>query len=301
MPVSVKGFYEDRTSSIQYVVADPSTSVCAIIDPVLDFDEKSGAIAMRSADQLLGHIMSSGFKVAWILDTHPHADHMSAAAYLKEKTGARTGIGRRFTEVQAMWKEIYQLPASFATDGSQWDRLFGDGETFELGGSTITTMFSPGHTLASLTYLVEGHAFVHDTLFMPDVGTARADFPGGSARDLWHSIQRILGLPAETRLFTGHDYTPKGRDPAWESTVAKQKSGNIHLKKAISEAEFVRMREERDKDLALPKQMLHALQVNIDGGRLPKPDSAGQQFLKDSAQRVSRRSLAIREVTREDV
>lgn len=280
MSVSVKGFYEQRTFSVQYVVADPATSACAIIDPVLDFDEKSGSIATRSADALVAHIANSGLSLAWILDTHPHADHMSAAAYLKEKTGAPIAIGRRITEVQRMWKEIYHLPVSFPTDGRQWDRLFFDGETFILGSVSIKVMASPGHTLASITYLVEDNAFIHDTLFMPDGGTARADFPGGSARDLWHSIQSILDLPDETKLFTGHDYTPKGREPAWESTVARQKAENVHLREASSEAEFVRMREGRDKELPMPKQILHALQVNIDGGRLPSLDSAGKQFLR---------------------
>lgn len=280
MPVSVKGFFESRTSSVQYVVADPATSACAIIDPVLDFDEKSGATATRSADALLEHVQSSGLKLAWILDTHPHADHMSAAGYLKEKTGAPTAIGGEVTEVQRLWRDIYQMPASFPVDGRQWDRLFSDGETFELGSVAVTVMASPGHTLASVTYLVEGNAFIHDTLFMPDVGTARADFPGGSARELWQSIQEILALPDDTRLYTGHDYPPKSREPAWESTVAQQKAANVHLTEVTSEAEFVRMRERRDRELPMPKQILHALQVNIDGGRLPKPDGAGKQFLK---------------------
>lgn len=280
MPLLVKGFYEERTSSVQYVVSDKATSACAVIDPVLDFEEKSGSIATHSADALLAHIAHSGLSLAWILDTHPHADHMSAAAYLKEKTGVPTAIGRRITEVQTMWKDIYQLPASFPTDGRQWDRLFADGDTFQLGSVTVTVIASPGHTLASITYLMEGNAFIHDTLFMPDVGTARADFPGGSAIDLWRSIQRILDLSDETRLFTGHDYAPKGREPAWESTVAKQRAENTHLREASNEAEFVRMREKRDKQLPIPNQMLHALQVNINGGNLPKADGAGRQFLK---------------------
>jgi glyoxylase-like metal-dependent hydrolase (beta-lactamase superfamily II) len=280
MPLRVKGFYEERTSSIQYVVSDMATAACAVIDPVLDFEEKSGTIATHSADALLAHIAHSGLTLAWILDTHPHADHMSAAAYLKEKTGAPTAIGRATTEVQAMWKDIYQLPAFFPTDGSQWDRLFADGETFQLGSVSVRVIASPGRTLASVTYLIEGNAFIHDTLFMPDVGTARADFPGGSARDLWRSIQRILELPDETRLFTGHDYPPNGREPAWESTVARQKCENVHLREARNEDAFVRLREKRDKQLPMPKQILHALQVNINGGKLPKADSAGKQFLK---------------------
>jgi glyoxylase-like metal-dependent hydrolase (beta-lactamase superfamily II) len=280
MPLLVTGFYEKRTSSIQYVVSDTATSACAVIDPVLDFEETSGSIATHSADALLAHVAHSGLSLSWILDTHPHADHMSAAAYLKEKTGVPTAIGRGITDVQMMWKDIYELPASFPTDGSQWDRLFADGETFQLGSVTVEVIASPGHTLASVTYLMEGNAFIHDTLFMPDVGTARADFPGGSARDLWRSIQRILDLSDETCLFTGHDYAPKGRVPAWESTVANQKVENVHLREASNEAEFVRMREKRDKKLPLPKQMLHALQVNINAGNLPLADGAGKQFLK---------------------
>jgi glyoxylase-like metal-dependent hydrolase (beta-lactamase superfamily II) len=280
MPILVKGFYEERTSSVQYVVRDMATSTCAVIDPVLDFEEKSGSVTTYSADALLAYIAHSRLGLAWILDTHPHADHMSAAAYLKEKTGVPTAIGRATTEVQEMWKNIYQLPTSFPTDGRQWDRLFADGETFQLGSATVKVIASPGHTLASVTYLMEDTAFIHDTLFMPDVGTARADFPGGSARDLWRSIQRILDLPDETRLFTGHDYPPKGRAPAWESSVARQKAENVHLREAPNETEFVRMREKRDKQLPLPKQMLHALQVNINGGNLPLADREGKQFLK---------------------
>jgi glyoxylase-like metal-dependent hydrolase (beta-lactamase superfamily II) len=220
------------------------------------------------------------YKLAWILDTHPHADHLSAAAYLSEATGASTAIGQRITEVQALWKDIYGLPSSFPTDGSQWDRLLCDGDVFQVGELSIKVMLSPGHTLASITYVTDDAAFIHDTLFMPDVGTARADFPGGNAKALWHSIQSILDLPGDTRLFTGHDYTPKERKPAWESTVAAQKAENIHLRKCATEEAFVQMREERDRQLPLPDQMLHALQVNINGGRLPVPDVTGKRFLR---------------------
>ena len=275
----VQGFYERITSSVQYVVADPETKHCAIIDPVLDFEEKSGSIATRSVDTILTHIEARGYKLEWILDTHPHADHLSAAAYLKDKTGVPMAIGARVVEVQKLWKDIYNLP-DFPADGSQWDKLFADAETFTIGNCPVEVIHSPGHTLASITYVAGDAAFIHDTLFMPDGGTARADFPGGDAAELWRSIQRILALPRKTRLFTGHDYTPTGRLPAWESTVAEQQTKNAHLRKASTEAEYVAMREARDKTLPLPNFMLLALQVNINGGRLPEPEANGRRYLK---------------------
>lgn len=275
----VFGFFDKRTFSIQYVVADPRTRACAIVDPVLDFDEKSGATATRNADRLLGFVAERGLSVAWILDTHPHADHFSAAPYLKTKTGAPTAIGERVVDVQRLWKDIYNLP-DFPADGSQWDRLFADGDTFAIGDLTARVMFSPGHTLASVTYVVGDAAFIHDTMFMPDSGTARADFPGGSASRLWRSIQNILALPGDTRLFTGHDYQPGGREPLWESTVAEQKRSNTHIATCRTEAEFVALREGRDRTLPMPKLILHALQVNINGGRLPEPEANGRRYLK---------------------
>lgn len=275
----VKGFFEKRTFSIQYVVADPDSRKCAIIDPVLDFDEKSGATATDSADAILAYVKEQGLEVQWILDTHPHADHFSAAPYLKEKTGAPTAIGEKVVEVQELWKRIYNLP-DFAADGSQWDKLFAGGETFQVGNIPARVLFSPGHTLASITYVVGDAAFVHDTLFMPDSGTARTDFPGGSASRLYQSIMEILSLPDETRVFTGHDYQPGGREPRWESTVAEQKATNIHMSKCRSEAEFVALRQARDKTLSMPKLILHALQVNMNGGRLPEPEANGRRYLK---------------------
>ncbi|MEE1657833.1 MBL fold metallo-hydrolase [Microvirga sp. CF3062] len=276
----VKGFYERRTGSVQYVVADPATKRCAIIDPVLDFEPKSGATATASADELLAYIEQQGYRLEWILDTHPHADHFSAAGYLKDKTGAPTAIGEKVVEVQKLWKEFYNWPDSFPTDGSQWDRLFADGERFKIGNLDVEVMFSPGHTLCSITYLVGDAAFIHDTLFMPDSGTARADFPGGSAKALWHSIQRIMALPDDTRLFTGHDYMPNGRAPLWESAVAEQRRENRHLMSATTEEEFVALRQGRDHELPMPKLILNALQVNIRGGRLPEPESNGRRYLK---------------------
>lgn len=275
----VTGFYDPRTGSIQYVAADPGTGKCAVIDPVLDYEEKSAATATRHADAILGFVAERGYEVEWVLDTHPHADHFSAADYLKRRTGAPTGIGEKIVEVQALWKGFYNLP-DFPADGSQWDRLFADGDSFSVGGIPARVMFSPGHTLASVTYVVGDAAFVHDTLFMPDGGTARADFPGGDARALWRSIQAILGLPDDTRLFTGHDYRPGGRAPRWQSSVAEQKAGNIHLTACRSEAEFAAMREARDRTLPMPKLILHALQVNINAGRLPEPEENGTRYLR---------------------
>ena len=275
----VTGFFEARTSSIQYVVADPETKKCAIVDPVLDYDEKSGATNTIQADKILSFIKEKGYVVEWILDTHPHADHFSAAHYLKDKTGAPTAIGEKVTEVQKLWKDIYNWP-EFRADGSQWDKLFANGETFRVGNIDAHVMFSPGHTLASITYVIGDAAFVHDTLFMPDGGTARADFPGGSSTALWDSIQDILALPNETRIFTGHDYQPGGREPKWESTVAEQKATNIHMSKCKTEAEFVAVRDERDKKLPMPKLILHALQINTNGGRLPEPEANGRRYLK---------------------
>ena len=275
----VTGFFDPRTCSIQYVAADPGTGRCVIIDPVLDYDEKSAATATLNADAILGFVAARGYAVDWVLDTHPHADHFSAAAYLKERTGAPIGIGSRIVEVQRLWNGFYNRP-DFPAHGSQWDRLFAEGDTFQVGAIPARVMFSPGHTLASVTYVVGDAAFVHDTLFMPDGGTARADFPGGSAVALWRSIQDILALPDATRVFTGHDYQPGGREPAWESTVAEQKAKNIHVSVHRTEAAFVAARQARDRTLPVPKLMLHALQVNTNAGRLPEPEGNGTRYLK---------------------
>lgn len=274
----VKAFFDPRTWSVQYVVSDPRSKECVIIDPVLDYDEKSGSVATRNADAMLAYVAENGLKLTSILDTHPHADHFSAAQYLKKKTGAPTAIGERVVDVQRLWKEIYNFP-NLATDGSQWDRLFAHGDRFNVGDIEGHVLFSPGHTLASITYVIGDAAFVHDTLFMPDSGTARADFPGGSAVKLWSSIQDILALPDETRIFTGHDYQPGGREPLWESTVAQQKALNPHVAE-MSEENYVALREARDRTLPMPKLILHALQVNIRGGRLPDAESNGKRYVK---------------------
>jgi len=274
----VAGFYDPRTGSIQYVVSCPKTRNCAIIDPVLDFDEKSGTTASINATIILDYIAGNDLKLEWILDTHPHADHFSAASYLKAKTGAPTAIGEHVTAVQQIWKDIYNWH-DFACDGSQWDRLFRDGDRFNIGELEVRVMHSPGHTLASITYVVGDAAFIHDTLFMPDSGSARADFPGGSAASLWQSIQDILSLPEETRLFTGHDYMPQGRQALWESSIAEQRRKNPHVV-GQSRSDFITLREARDRILPMPKLILHALQVNIRGGELPPIEENGRRYLK---------------------
>ena len=275
----VTGFYDERTGSVQYIVTDPITRSCAVIDPVLDFDAKSGSTRTTSADRLLRHIETHELTLQWILDTHPHADHFSAAGYLKDMTGASTGIGERVNEVQRLWKTLYNLPNTLPTDGSQWDHLFRDGEQFAVGEMEASVLLSPGHTLCSMTYVIGNAAFVHDTIFMPDSGTARADFPGGDSRQLWRSIQRILHLSSDTRLFTGHDYRPNGRPAQWESSIAAQQAHNVHLRDC-DEAKFVQLRKQRDRSLPLPALMLAALQVNIAGGRLPAPEGDGRRYLK---------------------
>lgn len=275
----VTGFFHERTFSIVYLVEDPATKAAAIIDPVLDYDEKAGRVSYEAADALLAEIKKRGLAVDWILDTHPHADHCSAAVYLKEKLGAPAAIGSKIVEVQKLWKNIYNLP-DFPADGSQWDKLFEDGETFKIGSLDARVMLCPGHTLCSITYVVGDAAFVNDTLFQPDYGTARADFPGGSAGELYRSIQKILMLPDATRLFTGHDYMPGGRKVEWESTVAEQKRSNKHVGGGRTLEDYVKLREARDASLPMPRLILHALQVNIRGGRLPEPERDGRSYLK---------------------
>ena len=275
----VRGFFDPRTFSVQYVVSDPATSQCVVVDPVLDFDEKSGSVATTSADAILRYLAEEKLTVQWILDTHPHADHFSAARYLHEKTGAPTATGAHVVEVQRLWQSLYNWPA-LKTDGSQWDHLFQDGDRFTIGTIDAQVLSSPGHTLGSITYLIGDAAFVHDTIFMPDSGTARADFPGGSAEQLWDSIcRRSWRYRMDTRLFTGHDYQPQGRAPRWESTVGEQKAHNSHLV-GVDKAAFIAAREARDRSLPMPKLILHALQVNIMGGRLPDPENNGRRYLK---------------------
>jgi glyoxylase-like metal-dependent hydrolase (beta-lactamase superfamily II) len=275
----VRGFFEERTFSVQYVVTDRATRQCAIIDPVLDYEERSGSTATRSADEILRYVADNNLEVAWILDTHVHADHLTASHYLRQKTGAKTAIGEEVPAIQKFWKSIYNVP-DLATDGSQWDHLLKDREKLPLGESAIEAVLSPGHTPASLTYIVGDAVFVHDTLFAPDYGTARADFPGGDAALLWRSIEAILALPDHFRVFTGHDYLPGGREVWFESTIGEHKQKNVHVAPMKSEAEFVAMREARDKTLAMPKLILPAIQVNMRGGHLPAPEDNGRAYLK---------------------
>lgn len=275
----VVGLNDPSTSSIQYLASDPATGRCAVIDPVLDYDAVMGSTSTGSADALLDVVRERGFEIAWILDTHPHADHLTAAHYLRERTGAPTATGARVVEMQRFWRDAFGL-GSFTCEGSEWDRLFDDGAAFDVGGLACRVISSPGHTLASVTYTVGDAAFVHDTLFMPDAGTARADFPGADPRELWRSIGRILALSDDTRLFSGHDYQPGGREPAWESTVGEQKRSNPHIAAKVDEDAFTALRTARDRTLPLPRLMLPALQVNLAGGRLPAPDGEGRRDLR---------------------
>ena len=276
----VKGFWDKPTGSWQYVFHDPETMKGAIVDPVLDFDPLAAATSTKNAEALLDYVRETGIDLVWILDTHPHADHFSAAPWMKARTGAQTAIGEKVTGVQALWQDIYNLPKDFPTDGSQWDYLFADGEEFMVGHVPVKVMFSPGHTLASITYVAGDAAFVHDTLMMPDSGSSRADFPGGSSKALYDSIQDILALPENTRVFVGHDYAPNGRDAACEATVAAHKASNIHFQNDPSEDAYRAVRDARDQTLPLPKLMLAALQVNIRGGRLPEAEDNGRSYLK---------------------
>ncbi len=276
----VRPFYDEATGSFQYVVHDPATRQAATIDVVWDYDPVAARTGTDNADRVLDYVRDERLDVVWILDTHPHADHLIAAPYLQSVLGAPRVIGAEVVGVQRLWREIYGLETELAVDGSQWDRLVEEGDRLPLGELAIEVWFSPGHTLASVTYRVGDAAFVHDTLMMPDLGTSRCDFPGGSARRLYASLQRILALPDTTRLFVGHDYPPDSRAAACASTVAEQRAANVHLRGGVSEADYVAKREARDATLALPKRMLAALQVNVRGGRLPEPDAAGRTFLK---------------------
>ena len=272
--------FDEATHTVSYVVWDPATRRAAIIDPVLDYDHRTGRVSHRSADDLLGFVADQGLSVDWVLETHAHADHLSAAPYLKEKTGAPIGIGARITEVQRTFAPVFGLD-DVSGDGREFDRLFRDGETIAIGGLQVEVMHTPGHTPACVSYRIGEAVFVGDTLFMPDYGTARADFPGGDARALYRSIHRLLALPDATRLYLCHDYKAPGRDHfAWETTVGEEKTRNIHVGGGVDEASFVAMREARDATLAAPVLLLPSLQVNIRAGRLPDPDRDGRRFLK---------------------
>ena len=277
---AVTAFFDEATFTVTYVVADPGSAHAAIIDPVLDFDPASGRTSTASADEVIGFVRDNGLTVDWILETHVHADHLSAAPYLKAEFGGRIAIGRNVAAVQETFKGVFNI-ADLATDGSQFDHLFDDGDEFKVGSIAGSIIGSPGHTPACITYVVGDAAFVGDTLFMPDFGTARTDFPGGDAGMLYDSIQKILSLPDNTRLFMCHDYKAPGRDVfAWETSVAEQRASNVHIGGKVSRDEFVTMREGRDAELGMPKLILPSIQVNVCAGRLPEPEANGVSYLK---------------------
>ena len=281
MKPGVKAFFDEDTNTVSYVVTDETTRACAIIDPVLDFDPASGRTSHESADLVLDFIQANSLEVVWILETHAHADHLSAAAYLKSKTTGKTATGRLITGVQATFKDVFKLGDEFVPNGKQFDCLFDEGELLALGAMEIRVMHTPGHTPSCLTFVIGDAAFVGDTLFMPDFGTARADFPGGDAAILYRSIQRILALPDDTRLFLCHDYKAPGRDQyQWETTVKEQRTSNIHIHEGITEQEFVEFRTQRDGKLGMPKLILPSIQVNIRAGEMPPADEHGVVFLK---------------------
>jgi glyoxylase-like metal-dependent hydrolase (beta-lactamase superfamily II) len=284
----VEGFFDPATWTVSYIIFDKKTRACALVDSVLDYDPKSGRTTHTSADRLIERVRELDAKVQWILETHVHADHLSAAPYLKETLGGQLGIGQHITTVQRAFGSLFNAGADFARDGRQFDHLFADDETFDIGSLKARAMHTPGHTPACMTYVVsEGHganldmaAFVGDTLFMPDYGTARCDFPGGDARTLYRSINKVLSLPPETRLYMCHDYQPGGRDVQYISTVAEEREKNIHVRNGISEEEFVAMRHARDVTLEMPTLILPSVQVNMRAGRLPEPEDNGMRYIK---------------------
>jgi glyoxylase-like metal-dependent hydrolase (beta-lactamase superfamily II) len=277
----VTHFFDEPTKTFSYIVQDPGSSACAIIDSVLDFDYAAGRTDVRSADSIIDYIKTNNLSVEWILETHVHADHLSAAPYLHEKLGGKTGIGEKIVEVQEVFGKAFNAGTEFARDGSQFDRLFREGDTFHIGGIEARILHTPGHTPACLTYVIGDAAFVGDTIFAPDSGTARCDFPGGNANRLYQSIQKVLALPGETRIFLCHDYKAAGRDEfIHETTVAEQRENNIHVGEGMSEQDFVALRKERDATLDMPRLILPSVQVNMRAGEMPPPEENGQVYLK---------------------
>jgi len=277
----VQAFFDEATFTVSYIVREPEGPRCAIIDSVLDYDPKAGRTSTVSADAIVDAVRRQGLTVEWILETHAHADHLTAAPYLKDKLGGTTAIGAHIRDVQAIFSKVFNAEASFRTDGSQFDRLFEDGESFRIGSLEARVLHTPGHTPACLTYVMGDAAFVGDTLFMPDYGTARCDFPGGDAATLYRSIHKVLALPPETRIFLCHDYKAPGRDTyAWETTVAEERARNIHVHDGVGEAEFVAMRTARDRTLAMPVLILPSVQVNMRAGHLPPAEDNGTRYLK---------------------
>jgi len=281
MSPEVIAFFDHATNTVSYVVRDPQGRGCAVIDSVLDFDYASGRTDTRSADGLIAFLREENLDLRWILETHVHADHLSAAPYIQDRCGGRIGIGENITVVQDAFGKVFNEGTEFQRDGSQFDRLFSEGDSFHIGRLRGDVLHTPGHTPACMTYLIGDAAFVGDTLFMPDFGTARCDFPGGSAEDLFGSIQKILSLPDSTRVFVGHDYKAPGRDDyAWESTVGEQRAGNVHVHDGIDSKDFVEMRECRDRKLSMPRLIIPSLQINMRAGRMPPSDNEGNTYLK---------------------
>lgn len=282
MRPDVRAFFDEATNTITYLLKDPQGRACAVIDSVLDYDPASGRTDTRSADAVIAHIRAHDLDLAWVLETHVHADHLSAAPYLQEALGTgKIGIGAQITAVQETFGKIFNEGTRFARDGSQFDRLFSDGDSFMIGQMRADVLHTPGHTPACLTYVIGDAAFVGDTLFMPDFGTARCDFPGGSAETMYDSVQKILALPDQTRLFVGHDYKAPGRDAyAWETTVAAQKAQNVHIGGARSKADFVDLRQKRDAGLGMPRLIIPSLQINMRAGHMPEPEDNGTSYLK---------------------
>ncbi|MFZ7311216.1 MBL fold metallo-hydrolase [Comamonas jiangduensis] len=276
----IESFFDDVTGTVSYVLADTVTGNAAVIDPVLDFESKSGALTSASSDRMIEYVRAQGWQVQWILETHAHADHISGAQHIRHHLGGKIAIGANIRQVQKIFRTVFHFERSFLPDGSQFDHLFEDGEVFHVGNLAVSALLVPGHTPADMAYLVGRDVFVGDTLFMPDVGTARADFPGGDAAVLYRSIQRILRLPADTRIHVCHDYPPAPRAPAWVSTVAEQKAHNIHVRDGISEAEFVAMRNRRDATLAMPTLILPSVQVNLRAGRMPPAQTDGRTYIQ---------------------
>lgn len=277
----VTAFFDEPTNTFTYIVRDPDSSACAIVDSVLAFDYASGHTDTRAADELIAHIAREKLDVIWILETHAHADHLSAAPYLQEKLGGQIGIGRHIIDVQNIFGKVFNAGTEFARDGSQFDRLFDDGDTFTIGSLHAEVLHTPGHTPACLSYLIGDAVFVGDTLFMPDYGTARCDFPGGDAATLYRSVQRLLALPDATRVFLCHDYLPAGRSHyVHETTIVDERRHNIHIREGVSEAEFVALREARDATLAMPKLIIPSVQVNMRAGQMPPAEDNGEVYLK---------------------
>ncbi len=280
MNPDVRAFFDPATWTLTYIVKDPNSSSCAIVDSVLDYEAASGRTKTKSADQVIAMVESENLTVEWILETHVHADHLSAAPYLHNKLGGKIGIGAHITDVQNIFGNLFNAEPEFRRDGSQFDHLFTDGDTFSIGGLTATAMHTPGHTPACMTYHIGDALFVGDTMFMPDFGTARCDFPGGDARALYQSIQRLLALPPETRMFMCHDYMPNGREMQYETTVGEQKASNLHVHDGVSEDEFVAMRSAKDETLGMPTLILPSVQVNMRAGELPPAEDNGVRYLK---------------------